>query len=605
MGERRGRDVTVLHVDDDPAFVDLVARFLEDEDDRIAVETATNTVEGLAAVDEGGVDCVVSDYDMPGHNGIEFLEAVRADHPDLPFILFTGKGGEEVASDAISAGVTDYLQKTPGTDQYAILANRIRNAVERTRAERERRESERRFEAVFNDPKMIISILDPDGRLRKTNETAMKLVDVDREAAYGELFWETVWWEESRRPEVRDWVERARTGEYVDYEIEHPTREGEWKRVNGTVRPVTNEAGEITSLLVAGRDVTGHRKHERELELLRDRMEFALEVTNAHIWTTEFETGESEIYGPVEPLYHASAEEVKRPDYYLDNLVHPDDRERLGEMFDAVGAGESEEVTIEFRSHPDRGELRWLRSEGVVREERDKRRLVGLTMDVTEQQERERTLEIQNERLEEFASVVSHDLRNPLNVAEGQVELARQDCDSDHLVAVQEACERMGRLIEDLLVIARDGQAGTDPEPVALADLLDRCWANSPTDDATLSADVTGTIRADRGRLQQLFENLIRNAVEHGGDGVTVRVGDTAEGFYVADDGPGIPPAERERVFEMGYSDDAGGTGFGLSIVEQVAEAHGWTVSVGESDAGGARFDVGGVERLDADQPAD
>jgi signal transduction histidine kinase len=108
--------------------------------------------------------------------------------------------------------------------------------------------------------------------------------------------------------------------------------------------------------------------------------------------------------------------------------------------------------------------------------------------------------------------------------------------------------------------------------------------------------DVDARIGADRGRLRQLFENLVRNAVEHGGDGVTVRVGELPEGFAVEDDGPGIDPADREGVFDAGYSTDRHGTGFGLNIVEQIATAHGWNLRLTESETGGARFEVTGVE---------
>ena len=114
------------------------------------------------------------------------------------------------------------------------------------------------------------------------------------------------------------------------------------------------------------------------------------------------------------------------------------------------------------------------------------------------------------------------------------------------------------------------------------------------TDDATLVADTDRLVRADRSRLRQLLENCIRNAVEHGGPAVTVD--DLDDGFAVEDDGPGIPAAERDRVFEAGYSSAPGGTGLGLPIVQRVAEAHGWEVAVGESDDGGARFGVTGVE---------
>ena len=122
--------IRVLHVDDDSSIGELTATLLEREDERIEVQTAASTDEGLAIAAEQSIDCIVSDYEMPGRSGLDFLEAVREDQPDLPFILYTGKGSEEVASDAISAGVTDYLQKGVGADQYALLANRIRNAVE-------------------------------------------------------------------------------------------------------------------------------------------------------------------------------------------------------------------------------------------------------------------------------------------------------------------------------------------------------------------------------------------------------------------------------------------------------------------------------------------
>lgn len=114
--------IQVLHVDDEPNLADLAATFLEREDDRLDVRTVLTPDDGWEILADVDIDCIVSDYEMPGQDGIEFLKAVREEYPDLPFILYTGKGSEDVASDAISAGVTDYLQKESGTDQYAILA---------------------------------------------------------------------------------------------------------------------------------------------------------------------------------------------------------------------------------------------------------------------------------------------------------------------------------------------------------------------------------------------------------------------------------------------------------------------------------------------------
>ncbi|RDI70532.1 GAF domain-containing protein [Halopelagius longus] len=225
--------------------------------------------------------------------------------------------------------------------------------------------------------------------------------------------------------------------------------------------------------------------------------------------------------------------------------------------------------------------------------------LVSHTGQALDQLESKRELRQQNERLDEFSSVVSHDLRNPLNVAQGRLELAAEECDSDHLRDVANAHERMARLIDDLLELAREGETTADTEPVALGDAVESAWRNVETADATLIADVGRVVRADEGRMQQLLENLVRNAVEHGGPAVTVRVGESPHGFYVEDDGPGVPPDRRDDVFETGYSTTRDGTGFGLSIVRRIADAHGWEVTAAEGPEGGGRFEITGVEFLD------
>ena len=117
-----------------------------------------------------------------------------------------------------------------------------------------------------------------------------------------------------------------------------------------------------------------------------------------------------------------------------------------------------------------------------------------------------------------------------------------------------------------------------------------------PRAGATLTVEASVTVSADRSRLQQLLENLLANAAEHGGDEPAVTVGDLADGFYVADDGPGVPEAQRQAIFQAGYSTSDTGTGFGLRIVEQVADAHGWTIRVTDSDSGGTRVEVTGVD---------
>jgi signal transduction histidine kinase len=224
---------------------------------------------------------------------------------------------------------------------------------------------------------------------------------------------------------------------------------------------------------------------------------------------------------------------------------------------------------------------------------------MAVSQNITERVEERRKLERQNERLEEFASIVSHDLRNPLYVADGRLELIRDECASDHIDDVAQALDRMDALIEDLLTLAREGSRVDEIEQIELANVVKNSWQTVKTRQATLNFDTSQVIKADQSRLQQLFENLYRNAIEHASNDVTVSVGAIDDGFYVADTGPGIPESDREEVFEAGYSTNEDGTGFGLRIVEQIADAHGWEIVVTESEESGARFEITGVEKCE------
>lgn len=199
-----------------------------------------------------------------------------------------------------------------------------------------------------------------------------------------------------------------------------------------------------------------------------------------------------------------------------------------------------------------------------------------------------------NENIERLASALSHDLRGPLSVLDGSLELARETGDREHLERCERALDRIERLTEDLLTLMRADDDIVERETVTLESLVRGCWETVATAEASLVVETDRELVADRSRAEQLFENLFRNAVEHGGDGVTVRVGTLPDddGFYVEDDGPGIPPDERDEILEWGYSTQSTGTGFGLGIVTAVADAHGWSLTVTEGDAGGARFEL-------------
>jgi PAS domain S-box-containing protein len=1096
MSRSTGGSIRVLHVDDEPELVDLAATFLERANDELAVVGETSVPEAMDRLAAERFDCIVSDYDMPDVNGLEFLEQVRERHPELPFILFTGKGSEEIASEAISAGVTDYLQKEAGSDQYTVLANRIDKAVSATRAKEALAESERMLSTLIgNLPGMVYRCRnEPDWPMEFVSEGCEALTGYDADAIESD---EVVWGEDILHPEDRDrtWevvqsaLDDGRPFE-VTYRIETSDGETRWLweqgqgvyergelvALEGFITDITerkaaeerrrkyetivesmedaayildeagrfefvNEAfvdsididpadlvGEDSRVFADRADAAERDRYEELLEQLIDgereqvRAQFDLTIPGEGERTINLRLTRLEDDGQFEGIvgvardlterqqrvreleaYRMLVETVGDPMYMLDDedviemvndaaldtfgyeraelvghdiaeFMDPDDVERGSEIIvDLLKSDVEDDGRFEFTVETAQGGTRWIEnnhapitedgefvgsvgvlrditdrkerereleryeallqaagdpvygidaegtvtmanqaagelfgadvddlvgtdvdsllpadvvekiearlsdllaepdrtrdtfevtiptvdgsrrqfevhtalleestpefrgSVGILREvtersqrERDLERYeqlvenvgdpmyaldesayittaneamadhldctvddlagehvskflreedvetgteliadliadderrwatfemetisiegertrtedkiailtdedgsytgsVGVIRDISDRKERERELEryetiiqavgdpvyaldaegtftfvndaieditgyppeevvgehvskvmisedieaaqsiiqellassdqtkatfemdlvhrdgthtpMENhaallpfddgerfrgtagivrdiserlereQRLEQFASVVSHDLRNPLNVIAGRVEIAYDDDDPKHLEAIEDSVDRMQRLIDDLLTLARKGQTVGETEPVDLDDLVALAWDGVQTGDATLSVESPlGTTEADRERLRELLENLFRNAIEHTDGSPTVRVGPTDQdagdeadgdrtpaGFYVADDGPGIPPDERVDVFEHGYSRSEDGSGFGLSIVGNVARAHDWQVTVSDSWAGGARFQI-------------
>ncbi len=714
MAPTTGRSIDVLHVEDDRDFADLAATYLERERDAFDVHSVYDPEAGLERLEAGDIDCIVSDYQMPGTNGIEFLEAVRAENPDLPFILFTGKGSEEIASDAISAGVTDYLQKAGGADQYTVLANRIENAVSQYQAEQM---VDRAFGAMDRSREGI-ALLDENGEFIYVNAAYSDIVGYEKDELTGS-FWELVYPDDqverihedilSEVPEEGHW-----TGDTV-----YQRKDGSRVLVNHAM--VYSEEGTMICLL---RDVSDAESHQETLREERERFEFFVDTVeeyaiflldpNGYITTwnpgAERITGHSqaEILGDhVSSVVPESAQSEGRTEEMLENAradgtvretmwLQRDDgtdfltdvtitaltedegilrgfgmvtrdltdrRERKQainlqeevvdtlpdvfyvvdqdgtferfnqEMVETSGYSPDELASmdaLELVPEEDRDRFEdqheqlfetdeivtiesWLiTKDGTHIPHEFRRRRVtdaegtvlgfaGIGRDITEQKEYERRLEQHVDRLNEFASVLTHDLRNPLSVAQGHlpmIEEELEESDNDHVEAIDRSHDRIEAIIDDVLEITRTGLPVTEPDQTDIGALADRMWHDMEKGAVhpNLAIEEVDPVLADPSLLERLLMNLFRNTVEHGDTEVLVRVGPLEDGFYIEDDGPGIPPSEREEIFDWKFTTKAEGSGIGLKSVEQIAHAHDWDITVTEGAEGGARFEITGVE---------
>lgn len=287
-------------------------------------------------------------------------------------------------------------------------------------------------------------------------------------------------------------------------------------------------------------------------------------------------------------------------DEQVADYFHPDDRQRVIEAFQTIVTADEQTVkAVEYRHRTVDGTYLWVESVGSSTPTPEDHYVIN-SRDISLQKQREQELREANDRLEQFTEFVTHDLRNPLSVAQGYLDLA-VDTQTDHYETVENALGRMETLIEELRADSHFEELTLHCEPMSLQAVSETCWQHVSTADGTLQTAVDHRIEADRFRLMQLLENVFRNAIEHNDGIVEVTVSTLDDGFYIADDGSGIPETARTQVFERGYTTAAGGTGLGLDIVTQVADAHGWELSVGESNEGGLRINVTGVTMRPAD----
>jgi len=378
-------------------------------------------------------------------------------------------------------------------------------------------------------------------------------------------------------------------------EIINERKNGERYVAKQTISPITDDTGDIVRFVAINEGITDLRESQERLKQQRDRLADLLDAIPVPLVLVEFDQGEPIVKLPnqrFKQTFGFSGQELGGSS--LDKLiVENTGSDKVHEINNRLQQGE--QVRQEVQRRTGDGEQRtFLLNGSPLTDESDE--ILATYIDITDRKQMETELRRKTDELEDFANVVSHDLRNPLSVAIGHLDTIADEYDDPRIETVRSAHMRMQELIENILMLAKQGQKIEELESISLTDCVNESWVTAETENAALRIESDRTIHADGNRLRQLFGNLIRNAIEHGGNDVTVTVGTLDDGFYIEDDGPGIPEEERTDVFEAGHTTTEVGTGFGLSIVKEIVEAHEWCITVTDGCEGGARFEITDVE---------
>ena len=594
---RSSDDFLVLHVDDDSQLLDLSERFLRQADDRLVVETMSDSVAAAERLRTAEHDAVISDYQMPGLTGLELLEGVRDDgNDDLPFIIFTGEGREEVASEALNLGADRYLQKGGDpTSQYAVLADAVIHEIEHANAKTSLQESKEKYAGVYENAPLAFVIWNGEGEVVDWNDRAEALFGWSATEARGRQLCELIF-----PPEEVDTLD-ALTGSLLadgvasEQVLENVTRDGHRVVCHWYNTPLQNTDSEVDEVMSMILDITDAREREAKLQ----EYATAVEASDDSIYMLDPD-GEY-VFANSEHLTRLAADgKISRAEE--DAVVgrryasiHPGgDAEGITDILDEVcasGEPKTEEYAFEteetwsYRTYSPVDDPATGKPLGVV----------VISKDITQRKRME-------ERESFLSSLLRHDVKNKIHTADGYLDLIDDaDCSPEtesHLETATRALSGSLELIEQISTLSE--LAHEEVDIWNLTGVLDGVVESHASHAAAEGVDLRydgceGSVRGGP-LLEALFENLITNALKHSNaDTIAVDCRREADEYVVvvADDGDGLQTETATQLLEKGVSKgDSAGTGLGLYLVDQIAQSYGGHIELGDSADGGMRVAV-------------
>ena len=606
----------LLHLEDSPTDAELIALLIRREWPACEIQHAATASEYRAALENGGFDLILSDYSLPGFDGLSALSMARAHFPETPFLFLSGTIGEERAVEALKRGANDYIIKDRPTRLIPAIRQAFALVIEgdrRRRTEAALRENEERFRQITENVVELIALLDLGAGRIYANPSYRELLGEAAMEPGIDAFAEV-------HPDDRGRVRAAfsqvvRTGATQRFEYRLVLPDGSVREIESHASVLRDSAARIVNVLLVSRDVTARRETEarlREQASLLDRARDAIVATDLEHRIFYWNTSAERLYG-----WRAGEVFGQR----LDTLGLGFDHTRFATARSQLLA--TGEWRGDFRLRTKAGETVLVESTWSLVMESDgrPRSILYIDTDVTERKKLETQL-LRAQRMESIGTLaggVAHDLNNVLTPILLSLELLGSKVTSEEdrrLIEKTTASATHGAaLVQQLLAFARGAEAKRvrlEPE-AALAELhpLIRQSLPASIDLSLTSNERPWPIQADATQFNQVLINLCINArdampqrgrIEIVTRNVTVddalagvNPGTNAGPFVrisVIDDGMGIEPAIIDKIFDPFYTTKAAGkgTGLGLSMVAGILKSHGGFVQVESEPGRGSTF---------------
>jgi len=596
--------IRVLHVDDDPSLLEISKKLLMDIDGSFEIDQAGCVDVGLSKLSTGHYDVVVSDYEMPQKDGLQFLTKLREQKNDIPFILFTGKGREEVAIKALNLGADGYYDKQGSPETvYGELAYGIRASFGRKNAEKLLKSSQEELKAIVLNAPLGIATSNSKMQFLSANEAFCRITGYSEDELQKRTFRAITYPEDVE-------VSSAGMEELISGHIPFFSQEKRYVRKDGSiidgkiiVSLIRRNEGKPVLFIAELEDITEHKQAEAELrgtfevlEQVGEGIDAGLAVIGKDyrvIWANKL----------LMNLGVTPNKKCYQTFNHSENVCVDCGAKRIFEQNLPLDVHE-------FKTINSKGETIWVELRVTPLKDKDGKTTAALELAVpiTERKKVEADLtfalnslskslgniEELNDKLRVVGSLTMHDIRNKLSIVTGYAYILKKKYsdkadivnglgkmeqavkDSMNIIAVAKIYEQIG--LEELIYIDVEKNLN---EAIALSSgllptIFNECHGLKVLADSFLS---------------QMFYNFIEDTKKYGKKATMIRVyfEKAASGelrLIYMDDGVGISAENKLRIFAKGFS-TGGSTGFGLFLIKKMVEVYGWEIQeIGEPGKG-------------------